>query len=1182
MLITNFIGRTEELTQIKTAWNEARKGQPQIINLIADTGVGKTRIVHAFYEWLNTDESQDDSGNAYYWPKVLGTGRQHVANPPLENFGSFDPKNNKIPWLWWGMYWTDNNGEQECALGRFHEKLKIHLDILEIERRFKSSLANNLFELLKDEGIELVAENIPGVKQVLSVNRIANAYKAKKESESRALKGLIYSRDNKVEALEQEVLEHINKFFRHSKADVPLVLFLDDIHFSIEKIETSSTLISKDSPTLKFLDELLRQAAKHNWPLLVIATHWKSEWLTHLHETISDSKPWPRILNELVDGNVYTEESIHNLQLGGFTDDDMRAIMQSVMPGLTQDEQRKIVERVDNVRWMVELLTALNDNVDNFEQQNRLLNLSSQGQLRLEELLTETNGYLGIIRKRLESDTMHDVRPLLGATAWHAHGLEFLSALIGPIGDHCLINSKVDPRNVMLKAINPAAFLEDNKVDGSDALPSLLRFPERGYLEVSRQLFDKSKLHGIRLALAKQIIESLTPPKDGSKSAKWQQLETAEEKILFLEIARKTLKQVEPQLSNAQKEKLATREEAYREMVADGGLTTEEVDERLKQVKEAMLAEQQADSLPEATLWKTVATVELVALLDDEGMGRAQDLAFEVDESSLLDQALPYLSDPSCLALGGVLSQTSSRWTVAHSIFDYVIDKYSFKELLTLNEYEQHFFGYALLKQAMLFESEGNTDSARRGYENAVTVYEQAIYKFGEYEERLSALIFAMSLKANFEGASGNSPIMRANYQQILIICEKLIREHGRTPESLHSKAVSIFVLASLDEEVGDVKGAQSGYEHCREIFEHLLIEFGETPIRLRYVTLPIERLADLELASGNVSKAKAAYEYILNVREHLLSEYGETSERLIDVSIPIERLADIERDADNFHEAIASYKRYLKIGERLVNKYGETAERLLKIIIPLERIGSLYKNCENITSARSHYERCRFLSKKILNEFGESPERLKYMAIILERLADLDEAEDNFTAAQAGYKNCHASWMQLIREFGETPERLDGISVAIERLADLEKNAGKTLEAKFAYERCLKVREKLINKYGETPERLRRAIIALERLGNMDNDAEDITSARSYYERSLFLQERLVTEYEETPEQLRDISLTIIRLADIDSATGNSTLAKERYKRSLAIYKYLHNEHWDAPELTQMITLLKQQIETL
>jgi len=510
MAIPRFIGRNTELQKIKDCWKRACEGQPQVVNLVADTGVGKTRLVQSFYEWLSTDPEQGDGvGSQGYWPDDLGTGRQRVVNPPLERFATFDLKKSRISWLWWGLYWTGEDGEDECALGRFEDVLETHLKMLELERRCRLNNWETLSEVAKDEALGFVADLIPGGGQVKNVIGLAKRLYTSLQERKDAQRGVAEDHKSQQEAIAEGILVRLQAVFNPNQRDVPrvpMVLFLDDVHFATD--------VSRDDYTLQFLDRLLRQAAREQWPLLVLTTHWKGPWQAHSQsETPEQCKPWRRIVMDMEVEPRKKTPDFHTLMLSNIPRDDLQSIILDLLPGLDSQDQDRILDRVDNVRWLIEVIGALGDYAENFKEKYSGSALSDNGRGNLEDLL-KTSGYLAVIRKRLAGDAMRDVRAVLGATAWHAHQLEFLSPLACAFGNQ-LVGQETTPTSdiepsqqvldILMRALDPAALLEGHG-DG-DSVPTLVSFPERGYLEIAKALFDTKRLPGLRLALGHEITD---------------------------------------------------------------------------------------------------------------------------------------------------------------------------------------------------------------------------------------------------------------------------------------------------------------------------------------------------------------------------------------------------------------------------------------------------------------------------------------------------------------------------------------------------------------------------------------------------------------------------------------------------------------------------------------------------
>ncbi len=78
-----FCGREAELAKLRREWAwVVEHRQPRVVVLLADNGLGKTRLVQEFYGWLSTHG--DGPGDTGYWPDELELrGDNLEVNPPL-------------------------------------------------------------------------------------------------------------------------------------------------------------------------------------------------------------------------------------------------------------------------------------------------------------------------------------------------------------------------------------------------------------------------------------------------------------------------------------------------------------------------------------------------------------------------------------------------------------------------------------------------------------------------------------------------------------------------------------------------------------------------------------------------------------------------------------------------------------------------------------------------------------------------------------------------------------------------------------------------------------------------------------------------------------------------------------------------------------------------------------------
>ena len=87
-----------ECTHVSVA-EEARQGYPQCAVLMADSGFGKTRLIHEFYRRISAEAKWQEKKGSANWPDELSSDPTRIdPNPDFENFES----TGEIPWLWWG------------------------------------------------------------------------------------------------------------------------------------------------------------------------------------------------------------------------------------------------------------------------------------------------------------------------------------------------------------------------------------------------------------------------------------------------------------------------------------------------------------------------------------------------------------------------------------------------------------------------------------------------------------------------------------------------------------------------------------------------------------------------------------------------------------------------------------------------------------------------------------------------------------------------------------------------------------------------------------------------------------------------------------------------------------------------------------------------------------------------
>jgi hypothetical protein len=148
-MITKFCGRGPEMETLAAAWERASKAedpQPQLVVLLGESGLGKTRLAQEFYGWISTHADAPEPEG--YWPDELGAIENNLrVNPAVADCRDEAP----LPFLWWGLRLADP-GERNIALGSsalytYRGVLTAHLQPL-YDRMERA-------EKLKDAGLSL-------------------------------------------------------------------------------------------------------------------------------------------------------------------------------------------------------------------------------------------------------------------------------------------------------------------------------------------------------------------------------------------------------------------------------------------------------------------------------------------------------------------------------------------------------------------------------------------------------------------------------------------------------------------------------------------------------------------------------------------------------------------------------------------------------------------------------------------------------------------------------------------------------------------------------------------------------------------------------------------------------------------------------------------------------------------
>lgn len=251
--------------------------------LLADNGLGKTRLVQEFFGWLSTHI--DLPGNAGYWPDQLELhGDNLEVNPPLAECRP----DREPPFLWWGLRFQDVTlrnvaiAGMDAALRDLSEHLAVLMAGVRDSDRRRRALA-----ALGDAGTDFALEFIQTVSHASLIKTTANLLIktwgiGREYFADRAPPSLTDLRRKEQASKAERIVESLRAVLAARDDHLPICIVADDAHFS-----------DADPDTADLLRRLLNTARQDHWPLLLLITHWHDRWNADASAVARWLKPQP-------------------------------------------------------------------------------------------------------------------------------------------------------------------------------------------------------------------------------------------------------------------------------------------------------------------------------------------------------------------------------------------------------------------------------------------------------------------------------------------------------------------------------------------------------------------------------------------------------------------------------------------------------------------------------------------------------------------------------------------------------------------------------------------------------------------------------------------------------------------------------------------------------------------------
>ncbi len=442
-----FNGRQYELQELINIWQAVKTGEPQLAVVLGETGLGKTRLVQELFTHISKPDTDDPNG---YWPDTLNVGRNLALDvDPRQLNAEVD-----LPFLWWPMRFTANDDRNQTTvispfeqipreLAMHSEPYKRMLERYSADKRVAKELVSVLEGVFTSLADGILLGGAIGTSMSL-IEMMKERQRNKQLNQDISITDLLLERTR--EAVTQTI-SRLRLFFTIEGdakrcPTIPVILVIDDAQWS-------------DPVTLFSLMLVFFEAREHNWPLMVICTHWEKEWnesddlnqqfkdlLSHNKEDLNKGEigqVFSQLPATLSLKQVYSvfqsfdSHSGHLIPLKKLDDMMLKNVAQTALPGIKSSEIRQlVVEAGGNPRAMEEMLRRLLDKPKKyFIDADSQSSLSPAGERALAQLKNTT-----LYQKVFDrfDDLNDEVQILLSTGA--LYGVQFIRPLVLDLINH--------------------------------------------------------------------------------------------------------------------------------------------------------------------------------------------------------------------------------------------------------------------------------------------------------------------------------------------------------------------------------------------------------------------------------------------------------------------------------------------------------------------------------------------------------------------------------------------------------------------------------------------------------------------------------------------------------------------------------------------------------------------------
>jgi len=1148
MPIPGFYGRRDELAWLRGEFEACAKRNgdgkfagPRMAFVVAESGIGKSRLVQALYQQL-TDDPRWDPPDVGYWPQSFNDqGKQLRVTPDMKGHIAKGPP--RFAWL--GARWEStavrNVTERKTALPELRDSIMVHAEILRQYGSAWQDATGRIGKELKKDGLVEGVSQIADYYGIPFVGLLFKLGKGTMDLYSQRMEG-----PRSFDAVQQDAaktsVEEVYDCMRallDGDGGLPTVLWLDDAQWI-------------DAETQDFVRKVWQMATKRRWPLLIVITHWEGEWLQ---------------LKRAADASTLCAfEGVDGVSMRVLASADTQSLstyLAQGLPGLTPVQQQLLLEKAaGNFLTMVENVGQLLCTPSNFIGGDVKAALAPVGEKIVRDWESDR-------QRRVEqrfNDLDEEVRKLLG---WGSHlGIRFLSEVVERMAEDQVVKLSIGRASRHLsECVDPLAILGRSS--------ELLReFRDKAFHTVSLKYFKDYSQEGesqvlaeiLRACLSEWINNSFNdqgeeiwpnseqdiqaPPRSATG------LESAELRDL-LGMACRELPLPQPE-NWSDPSSMAALRARYMLIITD---SREDLWDRVRTSTNTLQSVAWAD-VPEEVL----SSGNVGGLADVAEISGAYRCALGMYETLLqrVRKGGRELNTPESRGFVIVLLLRIGALECMRGEHESALAK--FRECLEIAR--------ALSEELNTPESRrdvslslghiGEIELMRGDIESALAKFQESLEiarilseEFNTLENRRDVSVL-LDWIGDIERMRGEHESALAKFQECLAIARALSEELD-TPEIRRDVSVSLNRIGNIERMRGEHESAVAKFQECLEIARALSEELN-TPGSRRDVSFALDRIGDIECMRGEHESALAKFQESLEIRRALSEELSTPPSRR-DVSFSLDRIGDIECMRGEHESALAKFQESLEI-RRALSEELNTPEIRREVSVSLTSIGGIELMRGEHESALAKFQESLEI-RRALSEELNTPESRGDVGSSLDRIGNIERMRGEHESALAKFQESLEIRRALSEELNTPGSRRD-VTVSLELIGDIELMRGEHESALAKFQECLEIARALSEELN-TPQSRRDVSVSLLRIGDIELMRGELGSAVAKFRECLEIA-RALSEELNTPQIRGDMSVSLERIGDIELMCGEHESALAKFQECLEIRR-ASSEELNTPE---------------